>query len=111
MKAKLVYRSFSPSLDVDGFYYKPSKEWNYLVWCDEKYRDYFIRVYGNIPDRINPVKLSLVDQESSVIYDDFRAEIPEMVLNDILENGGNCTVKIKKDSVYLGGKKLISLLS
>lgn len=109
MKVKLIWESFSPEIGEE-FYYKPSEEWNYLVWCDYKYMDYLFRVYGEIPPRINPVKLHLVNQNNEIVFGDFTTELSPEKLQEILDSDGDCTLKIKKKEntnvPYLKGKKL-----
>ena len=83
MKVKIVTEPFVPTPDEE-FYYKPSEKWNYLVWCDKKYVGYFIRVYGEIPPRINPVKLHLMDDYEQVIVSDFKISLSEDTLEGIL---------------------------
>lgn len=104
MKAKLVIEPFVPSHEEE-FYYKPSEKWNYLVWCDKKYLGYFIRVYNEIPPRINPVHLNLIDEIGNTILRDIRVELSEDILGDILDRGGDCQIKMKKSGIYLLGKK------
>jgi hypothetical protein len=110
IKVKLILEPFSPSFNREGFYYKPSKDWNYLVWCDKKYFDYLVRVYGEVPLRLNPVKLHLVGNGNRELISDFKVDLPETVLGSILEMGGECKVKIKRKGnthfVYMGGKRL-----
>ena len=91
MKVKLVYEPFSPTSEEE-FYYKPSKEWGYMVWCEKKYVDYLMRVYGEIPARLNPVKLKLVNQDGNVIVSDLKVNLPEDVLGKIIDKGGDCIV-------------------
>jgi hypothetical protein len=111
MKVKMVYEPFSPTSEEE-FYYKPSKEWGYMVWCEKKYVDYLMRVYGEIPARLNPVKLKLVNQDGNVIVSDLKVNLPESVLGKIIDKGGDCKVKFKRKGdyhwVYLEGHKCIS---
>ena len=105
MKGKLILESFSPSLERVEFYYKPSKDWNYVVFSDFKYTDYFIRVYGNIPERVNPVKLSLIG-DGGILFEDFKVDLPGDYLSGIIEKGGECSFKVEDDGIYLKGQKL-----
>lgn len=105
MKGKLILESFSPSLERAEFYYKPGKEWNNIVFSDFKYTDYFIRVYGNIPERVNPVKLSLMG-DGEILFEDFKVDLPGEYLSGIIEKGGECSFKVEDDGIYLKGKKL-----
>ena len=106
MKAKIVTEPFVPTPDEE-FYYKPSEKWNYLVWCDKKYVGYFIRVYGEIPPRINPVKLNLIDENDQVILSDFKIGLSEDTLEGILNKDGKCSVQMKKDGVYILKEKCL----
>lgn len=105
MNVKLIYESFTPRVGEE-FYYKPSKEWNHLVWCDFKYTDYFYRVYNEIPPRINPVKLHLVGENDEVVVSDFKTDSPCEVIQKILDSGGNCEIKKKKEQIFLKGYRL-----
>jgi hypothetical protein len=106
MEVKIVYESFTPTKERGEFYYKPSKEWNQLSFSDMKYTDYFLRVYGEVPQRINPVRLSLVDKDGGMFFEDFIVDLPEGVLMGILDKGGDCRVELKGDHIYLKGKEL-----
>jgi hypothetical protein len=72
--------------------------------------DYLFRVYGEIPPRINPVKLHLVNQNNEILFRDFTTELSPEKLQKILDSDGDCTLKIKKKEntnvPYLKGKKL-----
>ena len=98
---ELVLQEFTPNGGQE-FFYKPSKGLNYLVWADEKYIDYLIGVYGEIPSRINPVQLNLVKDGEVVFQNIFFDNISTGVLEDILNDGGRCQVKVKGNKWYLG---------
>lgn len=104
MKVQIITEPFVPTSNEE-FYYKPSEKWNYLVWCDKKYVSYFTRVYGEIPLRINPVKLNMIDESGSQVISDFYVELSADSLGDILDKGGKTKVKIKRDGIYLMDKK------
>lgn len=104
MKAKLVIEPFVPT-ESEEFYYKPGSKWNYLVWCNKAYVNYFLRVYGKIPLRINPVRLNIVDKTGNIVASDIRVDLSEDTIGNILDRGGECKVKIKENSVYLFDKK------
>ena len=106
MEVKIVYESFTPSVERGEFYYRPSKKWNQLTFSDMKYTDYFLRVYGEIPQRINPVRLSLLDKDGGMFFEDFMVDLPENDLMGILDKGGDCRVELKGDRIYLKGKEL-----
>lgn len=98
----LVCEEFFPPTNRE-FFYKPSKTWNNVVWADKKYVDYLVRVYGEIPMRINPVKLNLMKEDKVVFGDIIFDEVSTGILEDILTNGGNCQVRVKGNKYYLGG--------
>ena len=110
MEGKIVFESFTPNSDREGFYYKPSKQWNYLVWCDSQYKEYLMRVYGTIPQRINPIQLHLLNNNGEVVMNDFKVNLPDGILMKILENGGECEIKQKGSSFYMKGKRLKPIL-
>ena len=99
---KLVCEEFTPSMG-EVFFYKPSKTLNYIVWADKKYVDYLVRVYGEIPMRINPVKLNLMKEDKIVFGDIIFDEVSTGILEDMLNNGGNCQVIVREGKYYLGG--------
>jgi hypothetical protein len=51
-----------------------------------------------------------VGDDNKELISDFKVDLPETVLGSILENGGECKVKIKRKGnthfVYMGGKRL-----
>jgi hypothetical protein len=94
-KVKLEYNSFKPSKGVFNFFYKPSYNNNIIQFCSKSYGEYLEKIYGDVPSRLNPIILRVVDENQTISTDLLIDRFNTNKLEEILNNGGDCYIQME----------------